>query len=94
MDIAHWLHGLGLQEYEPAFRANKIDAEILPKLTSENLTALGVTVVGDRRKLLAAIAELRARAMPADKARPPASSLRPEQGDPNGRFDPRLSVGS
>ena len=37
MDIAAWLRGLGLEEYEPAFRDNRVDAEILPKLTGEDL---------------------------------------------------------
>ena len=35
MDIAAWLHGLGMQQYEEAFRDNAIDAAILPELTAE-----------------------------------------------------------
>ena len=31
MDIAAWLRELGLERYEPAFRENEIDAEVLPK---------------------------------------------------------------
>ena len=58
MDVAVWLHGLGLQQYEQAFRDNAIDAVILPELTSEDLRDLGVNLVGHRRKLLAAIAAL------------------------------------
>jgi hypothetical protein len=52
MEIEAWLRGLRLEHYEPAFRDNGIDAEILPKLTAEDLKDLGVTRVGDRRKLL------------------------------------------
>ena len=37
MDIAAWLRELGLERYEQAFRENDIDAEILPKLTTEDL---------------------------------------------------------
>ena len=48
----------GLEQYEPAFRDNGIDAEILPKLTVEDLKDIGVARVGDRRKLLEAIATL------------------------------------
>ena len=59
MDVAAWLRGLGLEQYEPAFRDNRIDAEILPKLTAEDLKDIGVAMVGDRRKLLEAIAALR-----------------------------------
>src|SRR5215470_7004761 len=59
VDVAAWLRGLGLARYEPAFRDNGIDAEILPKLTVEDLKEIGVTRVGDRRKLLEAITALR-----------------------------------
>jgi class 3 adenylate cyclase/predicted ATPase len=62
MDIGGWLRGLGLEQYEAAFRENKIDDTVLPSLTAEDLKDLGVGFVGDRRKLLDAIAALRARA--------------------------------
>jgi class 3 adenylate cyclase len=59
MEIAAWLRNLGLEQYEPAFRDNGIDAEILPKLTAEDLKEIGVARVGDRRKLLEEMAVLR-----------------------------------
>src|SRR5499427_1810229 len=59
MDITRWLGALGLQEYEHAFRESDIDTAVLPELTSDDLIALGVTSIGHRRKLLAAIAALR-----------------------------------
>ena len=59
MDIGAWLRNLGAEQYEPVFRENEIDAEVLPRLTVEDLTALGVTAIGHRRKLLDAIAALR-----------------------------------
>ena len=46
MDIAAWLLGLGLERYAPAFRANEIDWEVLPKLTSEDLRDIGVAAIG------------------------------------------------
>ena len=49
MDVAAWLRGLGLEQYEPVFGDNGIDAEILPKLTVEDLKDIGITAVGDRR---------------------------------------------
>jgi SAM domain (Sterile alpha motif) len=58
VDIAAWLRGLGLERYEEAFRENEIDAEILPKLTADDLKDIGVTIVGHRRKLLESIAAL------------------------------------
>jgi class 3 adenylate cyclase len=60
MDIKAWLQGLGLERYVSTFRDNEIDWEVLPKLTSEDLREIGVAAVGHRRKLLDAIAALRA----------------------------------
>jgi class 3 adenylate cyclase len=60
MDITGWLKSLGLERYEQTFRDNHVDAEVLPELTADDLIGLGVTSIGHRRKLLAAIAALRA----------------------------------
>jgi class 3 adenylate cyclase len=59
MDLGDWLRSLGLERYEAAFRENEIDETVLPTVTAEDLKDLGVDVVGHRRKLLNAIAELR-----------------------------------
>ena len=59
MDIVVWLRSLGLGKYEAAFRENEIDETVLHDLTAEDLKELGVTALGHRRKLLAAIAALR-----------------------------------
>jgi class 3 adenylate cyclase len=58
MDVADWLRKLGLEQYEPAFRGNDVDAQVLPQLTAEDLISIGVTSVGHRRRLLDAIAAL------------------------------------
>ena len=34
MDVAHWLRDLGLERYEAAFRANDVNAQLLPNLTA------------------------------------------------------------
>ncbi|SDN45951.1 AAA family ATPase [Afipia sp. GAS231] len=60
MDVGGWLRRLGLEQYEAAFRENEIDDTVLPSLTAEDLKDLGVGFVGHRRKLLDAIAALRA----------------------------------
>ena len=70
MEIAAWLRGLGLEQYDPAFRDNGIDAAILPKLTGEDLKDIGVARVGDRRKLLEAIVVLREGAAPLPAPEP------------------------
>ncbi len=58
-DVTAWLRALGLEQYEPAFRDNDVDGAVLPELTAEDLVALGVSSIGHRRKLLAAISALR-----------------------------------
>jgi hypothetical protein len=59
VDIVAWLHGLGLPQYEQAFRDNAIDAAGLPELTADDLKDLGASLVGHSRELLALIAALR-----------------------------------
>jgi class 3 adenylate cyclase/tetratricopeptide (TPR) repeat protein len=71
VDIADWLRGLGLERYEPAFRDNEIDWQILPNLTADDLKEIGVAAVGHRRKLLQAIAALGASGPPRAAAAPP-----------------------
>jgi class 3 adenylate cyclase/predicted ATPase len=60
LDIDSWLRSLGLGQYEAAFRENNIDEMVLTNLTVEDLKELGVVPLGHRRKLLDAIAALRA----------------------------------
>ena len=74
MNLAAWLHGLGLGQYEQAFRENDIDAEVLADLTADDLIGIGVTSVGHRRKLLAAIAALRVVTAPTSAPAPGAPS--------------------
>jgi hypothetical protein len=62
IDVASWLQQLGLSQYEPAFRDNEVDGDVLPDLTADDLIGLGVTLIGHRRKLLSAIAALAAEA--------------------------------
>jgi len=58
VDVADWLQALGFGEYASSFVENKIDAAVLRQLTDDDLKALGVTALGDRKRLLAAIATL------------------------------------
>jgi predicted ATPase/class 3 adenylate cyclase len=76
MDVSIWLRDLGLENYAQAFRANDIDAEVLPRLTAEDLIALGVTSIGHRRKLLDAIALLQGGSVPA-AAEPVTMTVQP-----------------
>jgi class 3 adenylate cyclase/tetratricopeptide (TPR) repeat protein len=74
MNVAGWLRGLGLDQYEANFRDNKIDADVLLQLTAADLKEIGVSAVGDRRRLLAAIASL---SSPTSSANALASSPKP-----------------
>jgi len=77
MDVGGWLRGLGLGQYEANFRDNKIDADVLPRLTADDLKDVGVSAVGDRRRLLDAIAAL-AGATPVDVPPPSSKSATPD----------------
>jgi hypothetical protein len=65
MDIADWLRSLGLERYEATFRENDVTAELLPRLTTDDLKDLGINSVGHRRQLQDAIAALRLEETPA-----------------------------
>ena len=58
MDVTAWLRGLGLGQYERAFRDNAVDdADVLRELTEADLEKLGV-LLGHRKRILKAIAAL------------------------------------
>ena len=73
MDIADWLRGLGLEKDASAFGENAINWDVLSELTTDDLKDIGVAAVGDRRRLLAAIAALGEGASPAAPAPLPSS---------------------
>jgi class 3 adenylate cyclase/predicted ATPase len=56
-EIAEWLKTLGMSEYTQRFSENGIDVSVLRHLTDQDLKDIGV-LLGHRRRLLAAIAEL------------------------------------
>jgi class 3 adenylate cyclase/predicted ATPase len=65
VDIADWLRGLGLEKYALAFKENAIKWDVLSELTTDDLKEIGVAALGDRRRLLAAIAALGEDPLPA-----------------------------
>jgi len=92
VDIAAWLHSLGMQQYEAAFRDNAIDARVLPNPTAEDHKDLGVGLVGHRRRLLDAIAALGAKtptSSPDAPVRAGAESRSPFPHPPRKRAPPR-----
>jgi len=73
--IADWLDKLGMSEYAQRFAENRIDVSILRDLTDQDLKDLGV-VLGDRRKMFRAIAELAGDDTPVAAQHPPVNEPR------------------
>jgi class 3 adenylate cyclase len=89
MDLAVWLRSLGLEQYEATFRDNAITEKLLPSLTAEDLKDLGVSVVGHRRALLSAIADLRS---DANATQAPSAALETRSAPPKDTAAERRQV--
>jgi len=61
--IAEWLASIGLGEYAQCFAENGIDLSVVPDLTEQDLKDLGV-LLGHRRKVLRAIADMKGSVVP------------------------------
>ena len=68
--ISDWLTQAGFGQYADAFKNNTIDLDLLPELTDQDLRTLGVQALGHRKRLLKAIAALRAERSDASGAKP------------------------
>jgi hypothetical protein len=88
INVSSWLQELGLERYEEAFLDNDVDGDVLPDLTAEDLIGIGVTSIGHRRKLLAAIAAIGPDV--STVARCSAAGRRPS---PRARWTPRRPFG-
>src|SRR5690349_972384 len=71
--VTEWLKSIGLSEYAQRFGENGVDFSVLHDLTEQDLKELGV-LLGHRRKLLRAIAEIENAAGPKP-AKTPNGSL-------------------
>lgn len=71
IDLRAWLRSHNLERYAETFAANDVDLDILGELTDRDLAELGVSL-GNRRRLLRAIAER------AAASRRAAAALAPE----------------
>jgi class 3 adenylate cyclase len=67
--LPEWLRHIGLESYAEVFAVNGVDFEALRVLTEEDLTQLGL-LLGHRRKLLNALAELTENAASASSRSP------------------------
>lgn len=69
--LAQWLEGIGLGVYIGAIKANNIDFDVLPDLTEQDLAQLGFKL-GDRKRMMRAIAGLGQRPDPEAATKSPA----------------------
>jgi predicted ATPase/class 3 adenylate cyclase len=77
VDVAEWLHGLGLERYTQAFQDAEVTPEVLPELTEADLRELGLPL-GPRKMVLKAIQALGPSAAPGPvDVRLPAGQTRP-----------------
>jgi class 3 adenylate cyclase/tetratricopeptide (TPR) repeat protein len=73
--IVDWLDRQGLSKYKAVFVDNDVDLEVLPRLSEDDLRELGLPL-GARKRILQAVAELRAQraTIPAPPASGPAAA--------------------
>src|ERR1700716_4273788 len=57
-DLGQWLHDIGLGDYVESFAEQRITSDVLSELSEQDLKELGLPL-GDRKRLLKAIATLR-----------------------------------
>src|SRR5689334_6329972 len=79
-DLREWLRANNLEQYAAAFEENDIDLDILPDLDDHDLEQLGLSL-GNRRRLLKAIASRNTEAAPISSAGK-ASSLESSSAAP------------
>ena len=78
MDVGAWLEELGLGGYKALFAENRVDADVLPDLTDADLEKLGIPL-GDRKRLLKAIAALSPRIAERTRAASPQAEAQAAQ---------------
>src|SRR5215470_9557511 len=80
--VREWLASVGLSEYADRFAEHRIDFSILQDLTDKDLKGeLGIVPLGDRRRMLRAIAKLAGTASTAPKLAPRSVSSRREEAE-------------
>ena len=80
--VKEWLASLGLSEYADRFAEHQIDFSILRDLTDRDLKEeLGVVSLGDRRRLLRAIAHLAEAASAAPQLAPGFEASRGDEAE-------------
>ena len=72
MELEEWLAACGLSRHAVTFRANDVDLDVLRTLTEADLKELGLSL-GDRKRLLQAVAAMAVVTAPPAPAPAPAT---------------------
>ena len=72
MELEEWLAACGLSRHADTFRANDVDLDVLRTLTEADLKELGLSL-GDRKRLLQAVAAMAVVTAPPAPAPAPAT---------------------
>jgi class 3 adenylate cyclase/tetratricopeptide (TPR) repeat protein len=80
-DLRDWLRGNNLEQYADAFEANDIDLDILTDLDDHDLAQLGLSL-GNRRRLLKAVAARNTEAAPISSSDKASSIGKSSSADP------------
>jgi hypothetical protein len=75
--LREWLGGLGLEHHVDAFIAHEIDASALLNLTADDLKEMGVARIGERKRILKAVAEAQATQVTTDAHASPKPTPKP-----------------
>jgi hypothetical protein len=75
-EVREWLRRHNLEQYADAFEANDIGIDILPELSERDLEQLGLSL-GNRRRLLKAVAGRAAEAASPQQESPAQARQRP-----------------
>jgi class 3 adenylate cyclase len=74
--FGNWLAEIGLQSYDAVFASNKIDFDVIRSLSDTDLQGLGLAL-GDRKRLLQAVARLEQQPVAVTPPITPATVLEP-----------------
>ena len=72
-----WLAEIGMEHYAPMFEAQRIELDVLPELTDADLKEIGISALGDRKRILHVIAQGHQEAPAISPIAPPAPSSPP-----------------
>jgi len=86
--VVDWLTSAGLGHISKNFEEHRITGDVLLELESSDLEEIGIHAVGDKKRLLRAVAQLKAAALQASCPPPPTTPPPCWQAPPLGTTSP------